>query len=333
MRSGGAGCDPVRPIRRWNVTIGTWQVANTAFHATDGPGEHYPPRSGSRGETKLSEAGEASPHLDQRQRQQAAQSAPVGPLVIHEIVRAQGEQELERSVSGLAWSGFAAGASIGFSFVLQATLQAALPETPWAPLVSSFGYCVGFLIVILGRQQLFTETTLTAVIPALTRRNLATVLRTLRVWVIVLIANLVATWLFAWIATLPDVFPAATVKAMQTLSAHTMAGPFWQVVLHGGAAGWLIGLMVWLLPGAGPSRPLLIILLTYVVAVCQFPHVIAGSVEAAYGVFSGRATLGDYAGGFLGPTLLGNSAGGTILAALLNHAPIASELKDTAVEE
>lgn len=258
---------------------------------------------------------------------------PVGPLVIHEIVRAEGENELERAFSGLAWSGFAAGASIGFSFVVQATLQAAMPEAAWTHLVASFGYCIGFLIVILGRQQLFTETTLTALIPALTRRNLVTILRTLRVWVVVLIANLVATWIFAWISAQPGVFPEATLKAMATLSAHTMDGPFWQVALHGGGAGWLIGLMVWLLPGAGPARPLIIILLTYVVALCQFPHIIAGSVEAAFGVFSGHATTGDYAIRFFIPTLLGNSVGGTILAALLNHAPIASELKDLNPED
>src|SRR4051794_27991936 len=139
-----------------------------------------------------SAAGEYSPHLDRREQRQAAAAKPVGPLVIHEIVREQGEAELERSFSGLAWSGFAAGASIGFSFVVQATLMAGLPETPWRTLVAGFGYAVGFLIVILGRQQLFTETTLTAVIPALTRRDLRTILRALRVWAIVLVSNILA---------------------------------------------------------------------------------------------------------------------------------------------
>ncbi len=148
-----------------------------------------------------------------------------------------------------------------------------------------------------------------------------------------LIANLVATWVFAWIAAQPGVFPETTVRAMEALSKHTMEGPFWHVTLTGGAAGWLIGLMVWLLPGAGPSRPLIIILLTYVIAACQFPHVIAGSVEAAFGVLAGHATIGDYLLGFLLPTLIGNSAGGTILAALLNHAPIAGELREVAEQE
>ena len=121
----------------------------------------------------MSEAGESSPHLDKREQKQAAAGAPIGALVIHEIVRDQGEEELERSFSGLAWSGIAAGLSIGFSFLVQATLEAFLPDAPWRPLVAGFGYSIGFLIVILGRQQLFTETTLTVVIPVLTRRNCA----------------------------------------------------------------------------------------------------------------------------------------------------------------
>jgi formate/nitrite transporter FocA (FNT family) len=274
----------------------------------------------------MADAGEASPHLDQKEQRQAAAGAPMGALVIHEIVRDQGEEELERSFSGLAWSGIAAGLSIGFSFLTQATIQAHLPDAPWRPLVSGFGYSVGFLIVILGRQQLFTETTLTAIIPALTRRNLSTLLLALRVWAIVLTANLAATWLFAAMAAQPGLFPDATIQAMHELSALALKGPFWHTLVTGGSAGWLIGLMVWLLPSAHTGRAPIIVLLTYVIAICQFPHIIAGSVEAAFGVFTGNATISDYVVRFLIPTFLGNAAGGTILAALLNHAPLAGQL-------
>ena len=271
------------------------------------------------------QAGENSPHLDEQEQRQAADNAVVGSLVIHEIVRKQGEHELERSFNGLAWSGLAAGLSIGFSFIGQAYLQAGLPDAPWTRLVDSFGYSLGFLIVILGQQQLFTETTLTALIPTLTRRDLYTLGRTLRVWAIVLGANLIGTFLFAAIAAKSGVFSADAYTAMNALSARTMSHPFLQTTILAGAAGWLIGLMVWLLPGAGPSRPLIIILLTYAVAMCEFPHAIAGSVEAAYGVFAGHASITDYLWRFLAPTLLGNSIAGTALVALLNHAPIAGE--------
>jgi formate/nitrite transporter FocA (FNT family) len=276
----------------------------------------------------LTEAGEDSPHLDEKEQRQAADRAAPGPLVIHEIVREEGQVELTRSFSGLAWSGLAAGLSIGFSFVTQSYLQSGLPDEPWRRLVASFGYCLGFLIVVLGRQQLFTETTLTALIPTLTKRDLPTLLATLRVWVIVLVANLLGTLVFAAIASRPGVFAPEAAASMAVISAKLLALPGWECAIRAGAAGWLIGLMVWLLPASGAARPLVIVLLTYVVAMCEFPHVIAGSVEAAYGVFTGHASVGEYITKFLLPVFTGNVIGGTALAALLNHAPVASDMQD-----
>jgi formate/nitrite transporter FocA (FNT family) len=278
------------------------------------------------GADDLAEAGSESPNLDQRERKQAEKSTPLGPVVIHEIVREQGEIELKRSFSGLAWSGLAAGLSIGFSFVAQAYLHAALPDESWRPAIAAFGYSVGFLIVVLGRQQLFTETTLTALIPTLTRRDIPTLMKTLRVWAVVLVMNLVGTFVFAVVSAQHGVFSPEAVAAMDELSGHAMKLTFWQVVVRGCSAGWLIGLMVWLLPAAGSARPMIIIILTYVIGLCQFPHIIAGSVEAAYAVAAGHAGVGDYLVRFFVPTLLGNVFGGTVLAALLNHAPVAGEV-------
>ena len=275
----------------------------------------------------MSDAGENSPHLDEKEQRQAAERAAPGPLVIHEIVREEGESELSRHFSGLALSGLAAGLSIGFSFVAQSYMQAGLPDAPWRRLVASFGYSLGFLIVVLGRQQLFTETTLTALIPTLTRRNMEALSATFRVWSIVLIANLVGTWIFAAIASLPGLFEPGAAAAMDDIAGQILNMPFWECMARAGFAGWLIGLMVWLLPASGSARPFIIILLTYVVSMCQLPHIIAGSVEAAYAVFAGHASIKAYAVQFLIPTLLGNVFGGTALAAVFNHAPIAHELR------
>jgi formate/nitrite transporter FocA (FNT family) len=193
--------------------------------------------------------------------------------------------------------------------------------------VASFGYCLGFLIVILGRQQLFTETTLTALIPALTQRDLKTFARTMRVWAIVLFFNLAATLIWGFVLSRQGVLPPDTVTAMVAISAKVLGPHFWHTVLMAGAAGWIIGLMVWLLPAANASQPLIIILLTYTISFCEFPHIIAGSVEASFATFAGHASVGDYLVKFLVPTLLGNTIGGTLLAALLNHAPLADTLK------
>ena len=82
-------------------------------------------------------------------------------LILHEIIRREGEEELRRTAFALTLSGFAAGLTMGFSLIVPGVLKAHLPEAPWAELVSSVGYSIGFLIVVLGRQQLFTENTVT----------------------------------------------------------------------------------------------------------------------------------------------------------------------------
>ena len=270
----------------------------------------------------------ASENLEGNERRQMAENQPLRPLVIHEIVRKEGEHELERRAGALAWSGFAAGLSMGFSFLVLALLHAGLPASSWRTLVDSFGYSTGFLIVILGRQQLFTETTLTAILPVLTRRDSTTLWKAMRVWLIVLAANLLGTALFAAVIAQPAVFGPQIYAAFGELAHHTIVGEFWPVLVRSIFAGWLIAMMVWLLPGAGPSRPLIIILLTYVVGLGRLSHIIASSVEAAFAVFAGQATIGQYLGAFWLPTLIGNTIGGVSLVALLNHAPLAGEIKE-----
>ena len=105
-----------------------------------------------------------------------------------------------------------------------------------------------------------------------------------------------------------------------------MKDTFWPTMIKAILAGWLIALIVWLIPGAGQSRLLLIIIVTYVVAIAHFSHIIAGSVEAAFNVFTGFIGPGAYVTRFLIPTLIGNTIGGVSLVAILNHAPIREEL-------
>ena len=108
------------------------------------------------------------PELSDVERREVTKRAQISALVVHETVREEGERELNRPSKDLALSGLAAGLSMGFSLVFQGLLHAYLPAAPWLPLVDNLGYSVGFVIVVLGRQQLFTENTLTAILPLLT---------------------------------------------------------------------------------------------------------------------------------------------------------------------
>lgn len=257
---------------------------------------------------------------------QTAISAPPEPVMIHDIIREDGERELERSINALAWSGFGAGLSMGFSFLVLAVIRAYLPDSPWRILVSGFGYTTGFMIVVLGRQQLYTESTLTAVLPVLTKRTVASVLKMLRLWAVVLLANIVGTFLFSWLMSVPDLFNSEVTVSLTAVGQEALKDPFWPMTIKAMLAGWLIALMVWLMPSAGQSRLLLVLILTYTVAISHFSHLIAGSVEVAYLVVTGQISLWHYIGHFFIPTFLGNTVGGTSLVALLNHAPVREEL-------
>jgi formate/nitrite transporter FocA (FNT family) len=263
---------------------------------------------------------DADSDKQQEQREDVRElSAPKGAVVYGAIHR-EGEDELARSTSSLAWSGLAAGLSMGFSFAVEAMLHHALPDTSWRPLIAKLGYSVGFLIVVLGRQQLFTENTLTVILPLLRRKEVRVLLNVGRLWTAVLIANLLGALLFAIAAAWTTAFPDEMRQSFAQIGADAMKAPPATVFIRGIFAGWLIALMVWLLPYAETSRVWVIILVSYVVGLGQFAHVVAGSVDTLYMVVTAQRTIGQYFGGFLVPALFGNIVGGVSLVAALAHA-------------
>lgn len=248
-------------------------------------------------------------------------SAPSGHVVYQAILK-EGEGELERPSSALFWSGLAAGLSMGFSMVAQALFNVFLPEAGWRPLVSSLGYSVGFLIVVLGRQQLFTENTLTPILPLLQKKHGATVANVLRLWGVVLAANLLGALAIALVAAHTNAFDPQVQAAFAEIGHKAMEHGFLTIALRGVFAGWLIALMVWLLPFAETARVWVIVILTYVVGLGHFSHVIVGAVETFTLAALGQTTWLAALGGFVLPALLGNIFGGVTLVATLNHAQV-----------
>lgn len=249
-------------------------------------------------------------------------------LIIHEIIRREGEEELRRTGVALSLSGFAAGLTMGFSLIVPGVLKGHLPHEPWADLVMSLGYSVGFLIVVLGRQQLFTENTVTPILPLLSDRTFATLLRVARLWGIVLVANIVATLAIATVLAHTDAFKPEVRAAFAEISHHTIEDPFWTTVIKAVFAGWLIALMVWILPASGSAAPFIILLLTSLVSMCGLAHIVAGSVDAFYLVAIGQIDLATYLWGFFVPTLLGNVVGGVTLVSVLNFGQVAPDIED-----
>jgi formate/nitrite transporter FocA (FNT family) len=251
----------------------------------------------------------------------------IGAKVVYEAVRLEGDEELKRPAMALAWSGLAAGLSMGFSLLAEAALSAHLPDTPWRPLVARAGYSVGFLIVILGRQQLFTENTLTVVLPLLVHKDASTLGKVIRLWIVVLSSNVVGTFLFAFaVARLHFLEPAIQISLREIADAHIGPG-FWTIFLRSVFAGWLIALMVWMLPDATSSRVLIILLITYLIGILSLNHIIAGSTNVFFLVAIGDLSIGHYFTAFFFPTLLGNILGGVSLVSALAHGQVVAGKK------
>jgi formate/nitrite transporter FocA (FNT family) len=264
----------------------------------------------------------SDPTLDHEEAEEASERRSPSSRVVHAAIRSEGKEEAERSTSALIWSALAAGLSLGFSLVGQAVLRAHLPDAHWRPLVIPFGYALGFLIVILGRQQLFTENTLTPILPLLERE--VSLRQVARLWGLVLMGNLVGALVFAVAFEKTGILADDVKSAAHAIGHEALTPGFALVFLRGVVAGWLIALIVWLLPAAESAHVWIIVAITWLIGVAHFSHVIAGSIDVFVLACNGAASWGEALGGFTCPALLGNIIGGVTLVAFLNHAQVKS---------
>ncbi len=252
-------------------------------------------------------------------------AAPRTP-VIYKVVSKLGEEEMDRPAVSLWWSGVAAGLSISFSLLAQTILELRLPQTSWSPLLGAFGYAVGFVIVILGRQQLFTENTVTAVLPLLAELTPRNLWRLSRLWAIVLFANMAGALVAALFFSFTPALDGEIRQAMLKISGHILHHASLAMAVRGVAAGFLMAAMVWLLPGAEAAQFYVIVMMTWLIAAGGFMHIVAGGVEAFMLVLHGDVTWLAMLLDFGAPVLIGNIVGGTLLFALLAHAQVMQEI-------
>jgi formate/nitrite transporter FocA (FNT family) len=228
-------------------------------------------------------------------------------------------------VAALWWSALAAGLTMGLSLMGMGLLNSRLPDGEGFKVIASFGYCAGFLAVILSRQQLFTENTLTAVLPIMSKPTLGNFGRLLRLWAVVLIGNLCGTLLVAYVMLELPIFDSKTDVAFLDIGRKVMENDVSQMFAKGIISGWMIATMVWMIPSMESAKMWIIILITYLMALGDFTHIVVGSLEVGYLVFAGELPWKDFWLVFAGPTLVGNIVGGSFIFALISHAQIRSE--------
>ena len=240
-----------------------------------------------------------------------ATHAPMPPQLIFKIIRKEGEEELVRSFRALAFSGLAAGIFVSFSFLFRSIFHMHMGDSPLEPLVSSIGYTTGFLIVILGRMQLFTENPITTIVPLLSEWSITRLLKVLRLWGTVFLFNIIGT----------------SIAAMHEVAANVMTLLPIENILRGIPAGILIAAIVWISPQTKYFRFMMIMFFVYFIALGDFSHVVVGSCEMAYEVIKGNADFFTYFFKFLIPTGLGNIIGGTMIFTLLIYNQVLKELR------
>jgi len=258
---------------------------------------------------------------------------PSRAAAVHEQIRMEGEKELERDWLALLLSALAAGLSMGASLAAKGIFHARLPDDPSRFFIENIGYTFGFIIVIMARQQLFTENTVTAVLPIMHKPTPKNFVILFRLWGIVLLGNLLGTGLAALAFIYMPIFDENTRAAFTSLSQEIMHNTPGEMFANGILAGWIIATMVWMFPSARAAKIWVIVLMTYLVAICDLTHIVVGSVEILYLVFSGALPWQEFFYPFAIPTLAGNIIGGSFIFALISHAQIRNDMSDKAKAE
>jgi formate-nitrite transporter family protein len=240
--------------------------------------------------------------------------------ILEQHVR-QAQEEIERPAGALLLSGLSAGLDLGFGPFLMAVISTLTSkELPHSvtQILTTLAYSVGFIFVVMGRSELFTEQTTSAVLPVLSRR--AQLGQLLRLWALVLVANLTGAALTA--AVISQVGPrmgVIEIGALREIASKLLDQAWWVMWLSAIAAGWLMGLMAWLVVASRDtvSQIIVVTLTTFVIGIAGLHHSIAGTIEVLMAVFAGAGPTPADFGQFLLWSVLGNAIGGSTFVALL----------------
>ncbi len=272
-----------------------------------------------------------SPNQPENQVDTSQSGAPTGERAIrdmfstdeifHRIV-ATAEEEFSRSDRLLFLSGLAAGLSMGLTFLARSTFMGAVP---WdgSGLLGNLLYPLGFLLIVLGRYQLFTENTLTPVTLVLTKLTKLPVL--LRIWGVVFFANILGAALLAFLLSNTGIFNTDSAMAALQFGEHAAELPWWDLFWKAVIAGWLVASMVWLVHAARDmtARFIIVYVLMFMIPSADLFHCIIASCEMAYVVFEGTVLWLGY-GHVVSAVTIGNTVGGVVLVAILNFAQVPS---------
>lgn len=260
-------------------------------------------------------------------KQLVDEAAGLAAKHMFEVIRREGEEELARPTQSLIWSGIAAGLMISFSVIGEAIFRTYLPDAPTSYLIENLGYSLGFLLVILGKLQLFTENTITTIFPLVRKPNGVMFGRVARLWSIVLFANVVGAFFAAAVLVFTSAIPANILPAVTSLSEHALGFPPLEAFARAIPAGVLVAAIVWMLPQASSSAFFVIVTFTWLIAAGDFTHIVAGSVEMWFLLLSGGTGPADAIFAFFLPVFAGNVVGGSAIFTMMAWGQVQEEVE------
>lgn len=242
----------------------------------------------------------------------------------HEIfdqVVANAREELSRSSTALMFSGLAGGISMGLTGLSVALALSYLGTGPVQEFVSFFFYPIGFIVVVIGRAQLFTENTLYPVVLVLDEHK--HVLNTLRLWGVVFASNVGGAVFVGWLLMKTGALSPNFADALAGLDLHAAEGHFTLIFAKGVIGGWLIALVAWMVTASHWTIGQVVVtwFLTFIVGAGHFSHCIASSAEIVAAVMSGHLHFINYFQWLL-PATLGNIVGGVAIVTVLNYGQV-----------
>lgn len=244
-----------------------------------------------------------------------------GEILKQQII--EGCETYDRSSRSILLSSFTAGLEIGFSYLMLCTVfsffQGTVQEATLFKLMA-FVYPIGFILVVLGQSILFTEQTSLLTLPVLSGSR--SVMSLFKIWGIVILGNLAGGMLIAltlsWIGPNLGLFTSDTIAS---IGEHYADYDFGTILVSAILAGWLMGLLSWLVTSSKETTGEIIIiyLITAVMGFTGLHHSIIGNIEIFAGMLvSPKIDLALYLT-TLGTALLGNALGGAIFVALLKY--------------
>lgn len=232
-------------------------------------------------------------------------------------------REFERPTFGLFLSAFAAGLNVSFGALFMGmalTFSPSFSSELVKQLVLANVSAVGFVLVILGQTELFTAHTTLGLLPVLNGQ--AAVADLARLWGVIYVANLIGCTAFAGlIAVTGPALGIVDPSAFGSLADALVPFSAWAITLSGIIAGWLMGLLTWLVAASRDSVGEFLV--TWVVASAigfgPFHHSLLGSTEVLTAVLLAQGvSIADFVH-FLSYTTIGNVIGGTVFVAALNY--------------